>query len=94
MSNPGQAHYEALKHLVRYLAHTANEGINYWRTAPVNTLPQGVLPTLHDDNYQLVETRAVHSDNLVGLVDSDWAIHSIKRTSITGMILMYAGGAV
>jgi hypothetical protein len=43
MSNPGQAHYAALKNLVRYLAHTADKGIYYWRTTPDNTLPQGVF---------------------------------------------------
>jgi len=52
------------------------------------------IPTLHDDNYILTETRGTNSSSLVGLMDSDWAIHSTKRTSINGMVLVYAGGAV
>ncbi len=94
MNNPGQSHYKALKDLVRYLAHTADEGIFYWRSSPVLTLPSGTIPTLHDDNYILTETRGTNSSSLVGLMDSDWAIHSTKRTSINGMVLVYAGGAV
>jgi hypothetical protein len=94
MSNPGQAHYEVLKNLVRYLAHTANKGIYYWRTELDTTLLLGDTPILHDDNYQLSELRGTNSMDLVGFVDSDWTTHSTMRTSITGMILMYARGDV
>jgi deoxyuridine 5'-triphosphate nucleotidohydrolase len=94
MNNPGQPHYEALKNLDRYLAHTVDEGIYYWRSSPVLALPTGTVPTLHHDNYTLTETRGTNSLSLVRLVDSDWATHSTKCTSITGMVLMYVGGAV
>jgi hypothetical protein len=30
----------------------------------------------------------------VGFIDSDWATNTKKRTSLTGMIIMYAGGAI
>jgi hypothetical protein len=94
MNNPAQAHYKALKDLVRYKAHMADDGIHYWRTDPDDTLPSMAPPSLHDNNYDMVENRIVNSSQLVGLVDSDWATHSTKRTSITGMVLMFAGGAV
>jgi hypothetical protein len=40
------------------------------------------------------ETWGTNSPNLIAFVDSDWVTDSIKRNSMTGMVLMYAGGAI
>jgi len=94
MNNPGEEHYQALKSLVCYLASTSSEGIYYWRQKQNNTLPYKDPPTTHDDNYELIEKRGTNSPHLITFVDSDWATHTAKRTYLTGMILMFAGGAV
>ena len=49
LDNPAEQHYLAARNLMRYLAVTINEGIYYWRVTPVETLPEGPLPTLHSD---------------------------------------------
>jgi KUP system potassium uptake protein len=94
MNNPGEAHYIALKQLATYLIATKSEGIHYWRHQPHPTLPDSPLPALHADNYDIKELRGTNSTSLIGFVDSDWPKNTKKRTSMTGMILMYSGGAI
>ncbi len=91
--NPAKEHYKALRQIADYLAATITEGIYYWRDEPVHSLPEGKLPTLHSDNYKL-QTKFDEQGNLLGMADSDWAGDSIKRKSMTGIIIMLAGGAI
>jgi len=91
LDNPAREHYHAAKLLVDYLAATITEGIYYWRDEPVDSLPEGDLPTLHADNHTLSAT--LHQD-LTGFVDSDWAGDTIRRKSISGIAIMLAGGVV
>lgn len=93
-NNPGEIHYSALKTVAQYLANTINDGIYYWRREPHPILPPAAIPIPHADNYTLKEQRGTDSSHLVGYVDSDWAAHTTKRTSLSGIVLMYAGGAV
>jgi hypothetical protein len=69
-------------------------GIHYWREKPHTTLPHDPLPTLHTDNHTLKETRPTNAPHLMAYVDSDWATNTKKRTSMTGMVLMYASGDI
>jgi KUP system potassium uptake protein len=93
LNNPAKQHYEAARMLAEYLASTITEGIYYWRDTPVESLPEGDLPTLHSDNYT-IQAELNRTGNLEGLVDSDWAADTIKRKSITGLVIMFAGGAI
>jgi len=94
MHQPSEIHYGALKDIMIYLAQTSSEGIYYWRDKPHKLLPEHPLPTLHHDNHKISESRGAESNDLVGFVDSDWATNTKKRTSLTGMVIMYAGGAI
>ena len=93
LDNPGEMHYNALRHICQYLAATTTWGIHYWRTRKHKALTEAPSPELHSDNYTLKQA-GTHSQQLVGYVDSDWATSSKKRNSLTGMVLMYAGGAI
>jgi len=94
MDNPGEAHYNALKEVAKFLASTIQDGIHYWRPASHPDLPDVPLPTTQPDNYQLRETRGYNSLALIGYVDSDWAANIKKRTSLTGAVNMLAGGVI
>ena len=94
MANPGEAHYLALKQLLHYLSLTKEVGNHYWQAQPHPMLPLKALPELHSDNYDFTHLRATNSDHLIGFVDSDWATNTTTRNSMTGMILMFAGGAI
>ena len=93
LNNPAKQHYDAARLLADYLAATITEGIYYWRDEPIDTLPEGDIPTLHPDNH-IVQAEMNLSGELEGLVDSDWAADTVKRKSITGLIIMFAGGAI
>jgi len=94
MDNPGEAHYQALKEVALYLASTIDDGIHYWRSSPITTLPDTPLPKTHHDNYTIINMGGMDSMSLIGYVDSDWAAYIKKRTSITGAIIMLAGGVI
>jgi len=94
MHNPQEIHYIALKQIMIYLVVTKDQGIHYWRDAPLLDLPYLAPPTPHSEPYQLQHTKGPNSPHLVGYVDSDWATNTRKRTSMTGLVIMYAGGAV
>ena len=91
--NPTEAHYEALWQLCNYLAHTITDGIYYWRQKPRTDLPSHPYPTIHHNNYTMTTNPTDHS-NLVGYVDADWATDTKHRRSVTGIVLLYAGGSI
>ena len=93
MENPAAEHYSAVRDLVAYLAATIEDGIYYWRKQPVMELPVGPMPAIHADNYQMPDNTP-NNELLYGYVDSDWGADTNHRKSVTGIVIMYAGGAV
>lgn len=93
-ANPAQIHYEALRHICHYLAATYKDGIYYWRRTPRHDLPSAPLPTTNHDTYQLQIAPTSSPPGLYGYVDADWGSDTGHRKSVSGIILMYAGGAV
>jgi hypothetical protein len=93
MENPAEAHYQALRDILSFLATTIDDGICYWRTKPRMDLLVMPLPSLHPDNYLMPDNNPDKAA-LYGYVDSDWGSDTNHRKSITGIVLMYAGCAV
>jgi hypothetical protein len=93
MENPAPQHYQALRDIIAYLAATIDDGIYYWRKQPRMDLPDAPLPKQHPDNY-LCDNKTIDDNTFYGYVDSNWGADSNHRKSITGIVLMYAGGAV
>ena len=93
--NPALIHYQAVRHLFRYLALTKSRGIHYWRKHPVKQLDQithentitnsDILSTFPDTAMP----QSIHS-----YVDSDWGNDKVHRRSVTGMVHMMAGGVI
>jgi hypothetical protein len=94
MENPAESHYMALRQLCTYLAATITEGIYYWRNTPHPDLPEAPLPRTHSDNHTLQVHPHSHLPTLFGYVDADWATDAAHRKSVTGIALLFAGGAV
>jgi hypothetical protein len=55
LPDPDRCHYLALKRLCKYLRHTINWGILYWRQAPCDLLPAGDFKILAIDIRDLHE---------------------------------------
>ena len=92
MSNPAKEHYEAVHHLIKYIATTYNIGITFWRDTECDHLPDKPLPKLHPDNYTIDLNPP--DQTMYAYTDSDWGGDQNHRRSITGIIVMYAGGAI
>ena len=93
MENPAEIHYIALHQLCDYLAHTIHDGIYFWRDIPRSDLPLAPYPSTHPDNYTMAIT-PTDCPNMVAYVDADWATDTKHRKSVSGMVLMYAGGVI
>ena len=77
-ANPGLAHWNELKHLVRYVAGTKHHGISFGR----DCYPQHIAM-----NHDL-------SGPLTCFVDSDYAADRDKRRSCTGYVFFSRGGPI
>jgi hypothetical protein len=93
--NPAKIHYQAVRHLFKYLALTKSQGIHYWRKHPVATLPTVTAEScvLHSDILDAIpKTKQPH--RIHAFVDSDWGSDRTHRRSVTGLVVMLAGGAI
>lgn len=72
-NNPAKIHYQALQHLIKYLALTKTRGIHYWQKQRVHHLPY-VKPEPCISNTEIMHgiPQTQHPKILHGFVDSDW----------------------
>jgi hypothetical protein len=93
---PHEIHYHALRHILKYLYVTRDDGLYFWRTSPNKILPPLPHPTIVSAPHDLLSTNRPSHDPLVvhGFVDSDWATCPKTRRSLTGVCLRLAGGTI
>ena len=72
---PHEIHYHRLKHILKYLYTTKDDGIYYWRLHKNDNLPHLPLPSVTSATTDLLlANRPTHDAlDLHGYVDSDWA---------------------
>ena len=95
-SAPAEHHYHGLKHAIRYLYTTRNDGIYFWRTRHRPELPEGPLPTVNSNRKDLLLDNRPHHDALTAVAygDSDWATCVKTRRSFSGICIQLAGGTI
>ena len=94
-TNPAREHYEAIKHIFKYVKATINDGLYYWRSEPRPDLPSLPLPNTTLLQYNNNSMDNVDSpQHLHGAVDSDWGGDSTHRKSVSGLALRIAGGTI
>jgi hypothetical protein len=93
-TKPSLVHFEAVRHLYRYLKATKSEGIYYWRKTPRDDLQPGIIPILKIDNYDEPIERKASPNIIAAYVDSDHAADSTHRRSVTGLHVTIAGGTI
>ena len=90
---PAREHYKALKDIVKYLWHTVDWGIIYWRQNPVDSLPRINLPDVPiDPSLPMFPTHDLLQ--LTGYVDAAHATDLKTCCSISGYVFTLAGGAI
>jgi hypothetical protein len=97
-TRPTRIHFEAIKQVMRYLKHTIDDGIYYWRKEPRTDLPYEAPPQMkNDNNYNEMEVHERQQNDhstLFGAVDSDFAGDTSHRRSVSGIVLRLAGGTI
>jgi len=92
-SAPHADHYDALKHVCRYLRATKSWGIIYVRPAPLEGLPDVPFAFLEDDP-DVPAFPKIERDELVGCLDAAHATKLRTRRSVTGLIVLFCCAAI
>ena len=94
-NSPASCHADAIKNIYRYLNTTMEEGIQFWRPTPNKSLPQTSFPYIDDPNYKpFIPPESAELQTAYGYTDSDWANDSSNRRSVSGTVIMLAGGSI
>ena len=93
-NRPAKEHYMAMKKLFRYLRHTVDNGITFWRQhlQKIPHLKQSISPEIVHQQSQPIDNEDRFT--LIVSADSDWASDTSNRKSVSGIIMHLAGGAV
>lgn len=84
-SNPGQAHFKELKHLLRYLRGTRELGLTFHRDH---------RPEFHIDTNSIREKEEFDLVRPVGFGDADWASDQSTRRSCSGWTITWMGASI
>ena len=95
-SCPHELHYHALKHALKFLYHSKDDGIYFWRTAPRMELPEGPLPRIASNRQDILLDGRPQFDATTAhaYADSDWATCVKTRRSFGGTCIRLAGGTI
>jgi hypothetical protein len=95
-SCPHKIHYHGLKHALKYLYSTREDGIYYWRPSPRLDLKEGPLPPVNSNkNDLLLDDRPEHDATIAhAYADSDWATCVKTRCLFGGSCIRLSGGTI
>jgi hypothetical protein len=90
---PHKHHYHGLRHALKYLYVTKDDGIYFWRTTPQPEFKEGPLPIVHSNKQDILMTDRLEFDAniLHAYADSDWATCTKTRRYFGGACLRLAG---
>ena len=95
-SCPAEDHYHGLKHALKFLYNSRDDGIYFWRPIPRLELPDGPLPVINSTMTDLRLTGRPEFPPLIAhaYADSDWATCPKTRRSFGGVCIRLAGGTI
>ncbi len=93
---PAEEHYHGLKHALKFLYNSREDGLYYWRPHPRSELPEGPLPTINSNITDLMLDGRPEFPPLIAhaYADSDWATCPKTRRSFGGVCIRLAGGTI
>jgi hypothetical protein len=88
--------YHGVKHALKYLYSTRDDGIYFWRMAPWLELKEGPLPWINSNKHDLlIDDRPQHdASTLHAFADSDWVTCVKTRRSFGGTVICLTGDTI
>jgi hypothetical protein len=95
-TSPDTIHFNGLKHALKFLYNSRDNGIYFWRTAPRPELIDGPPPTINSNKQDIMLDGRPEFDTLTAhaYADSDWATCPNTRRSFGGVCIRLAGGTI
>jgi hypothetical protein len=95
-SCPDEHHYHGVKHALKYLYSTHDNGLYFWRMAPRPKFKEGLLPRISSNKQDLLlGNPPEHNANIVhAYADSDCATCVKTRCSLCGTVIRLAGSTI
>jgi hypothetical protein len=84
-SNPGEAHFKEMIHLLKYLKGTSDLGLTYYRD---------YKPDFHVSSTSIKGKKKFDLLRPLGYADADWAADQSNRRSCSGFCITWMGAAV
>jgi hypothetical protein len=86
----------AVKHILKYLHLTKDDGLHYWCSTPNDALPAAKPPRINSSKHDLLlDRRPLHDAiDLHGYVALDWATCPKTQRSFTSVCVHLAGGTI
>ena len=93
---PHDHHFHGLKHALKYLYSTWEDGLYFWRMVPRMELKEGPFPKINSNKQDLLlQGRPEYDANVLhAYADSDWATCVKTRRSFGGTCIRLAGGTI
>ena len=93
---PHEHHFHGVKHALKYLYSTKDDGLYYWRTAPREEFPEGPLPKINSNKHDLLmENRPEYDAHVLhAYANSNWASCVKTHASFGGSCIRLAGGTI
>jgi hypothetical protein len=95
-SAPAEHHYHGLKHAIRYVYITRQDGIYFWRMTSRAKLPKGPLPMVNSNRQDLFINDPPDHDAMTAVAygNSDWATCIKTQRLFSGICIQLAGGTI
>ncbi|EJK59937.1 hypothetical protein THAOC_19786 [Thalassiosira oceanica] len=95
-SCPHEVHFQGVRHMLKYLLLTKDDGIYFWRRNPKPNLATVPPPKINSNDHDLHRDGRPLDDStsISAFVDSDWAGCPRTRRSFTGTCIRLAGGTI
>jgi hypothetical protein len=95
-SNLAENHYHRLKHAIQYLYTMRHKGIYFWRTQPRPDLPNGPLPIINSNAWDLLLNNRPDHKALIAVAygNSNWATCFKTCHSFSGICIHLTGGTI
>ncbi len=93
---PDEIHYNSLKHALKFLYNSRDDGLHFYRTTPHLKFPEGPPPSINSNKTNIMLNRRPQFDPLIAhaYADLDWTTCPKTQRSFAGVCVRLDGGTI